>query len=206
MSTEANVNKPKHYNDHPSGVECIQIIEHMTANVAMAVKYLWRCGLKDTDTQEIGKAVWFLLREILLRGGDITELLAYWQDERYARVPGHTKPGEPTPHDPGKRWSVLVPNGLPETLPEILREIVAERSKQIVKGFGEGHDDEHDNGELIGAAVCYIAGQDLTTDSDYRMFPDGWPDWEKETDRERQLIIGITLATAELERIRRKKK
>jgi hypothetical protein len=40
------VNHPPHYNDHPSGVECIAIVEHFTFNVGNAVKYLWRAGLK----------------------------------------------------------------------------------------------------------------------------------------------------------------
>ena len=40
------VNHPRHYTSHPSGVECIDIIEHMTLNCGSAVKYLWRAGLK----------------------------------------------------------------------------------------------------------------------------------------------------------------
>lgn len=41
-----NVNHPKHYTSHPSGVECITITEHMTFNAGNAMKYLWRAGLK----------------------------------------------------------------------------------------------------------------------------------------------------------------
>ncbi len=40
------INHPKHYNSHPSGVECITITRHMTFNVGNAIKYLWRAGLK----------------------------------------------------------------------------------------------------------------------------------------------------------------
>jgi hypothetical protein len=40
------VQRPRHYNNHPSGVECIEIMEHMTANLANAFKYGWRGGLK----------------------------------------------------------------------------------------------------------------------------------------------------------------
>lgn len=60
------VDHPKHYTSHPSGVECIDIIEHMTLNVGSAIKYLWRCGLKDgnDEIQELRKAVWYLTREI----------------------------------------------------------------------------------------------------------------------------------------------
>lgn len=37
------VNNPKHYTEHPSGVECIQITEHMGFNLGNAVKYLSNC-------------------------------------------------------------------------------------------------------------------------------------------------------------------
>lgn len=40
------VNHPPHYNNHPSGIECIQITRHMNFNIGNAVKYLWRAGLK----------------------------------------------------------------------------------------------------------------------------------------------------------------
>ena len=40
------VNHPKHYTDHPSGIECIQITEHMGFNLGNALKYIWRCDLK----------------------------------------------------------------------------------------------------------------------------------------------------------------
>lgn len=60
------VNHPNHYTQHPSGVECISIIEHMTLNVGNAVKYLWRAGLKDNTpmVQDLEKARWYIDREI----------------------------------------------------------------------------------------------------------------------------------------------
>jgi hypothetical protein len=60
------INHPAHYNAHPSGVECIVIVEHMTFNVGNAVKYLWRAGLKDASPQieDLKKAAWYLKREI----------------------------------------------------------------------------------------------------------------------------------------------
>lgn len=57
------VQRPKHYNAHPSGVECIEIIEHMTFNLGNAMKYLWRGGLKVSDaTQDFEKGLWYLRR------------------------------------------------------------------------------------------------------------------------------------------------
>lgn len=59
------VNHPSHYNEHPSGVECIDIIEHFSHNVGAAVKYLWRCGLKKSEDpiKDLLKAAWYANRE-----------------------------------------------------------------------------------------------------------------------------------------------
>jgi hypothetical protein len=59
------VNRPEHYNTHPSGVECVAITEHMTCMIGSAIKYLWRHGLKagaDAD-QDLRKAIWCIERE-----------------------------------------------------------------------------------------------------------------------------------------------
>lgn len=57
------VNHPKHYCSHPSGVECIQVTEHMNFNVGNAVKYLWRADLKN-GVEDLEKAAWYINREI----------------------------------------------------------------------------------------------------------------------------------------------
>ena len=59
-----NVNKPPHYTAHPSGVECIQITEHMNFCLGNATKYIWRAGLKKNEVEDLRKAVWYLNREI----------------------------------------------------------------------------------------------------------------------------------------------
>lgn len=59
------VNHPKHYTEHPSGIECIQITEHMNFCLGNAIKYIWRAGLKsDNKVQDLEKAVWYIQREI----------------------------------------------------------------------------------------------------------------------------------------------
>jgi hypothetical protein len=59
------VDHPAHYNVHPSGVECITIVEHMTFNAGSAVKYVWRSGLKTPDpVEDLKKAAWYIQREI----------------------------------------------------------------------------------------------------------------------------------------------
>ena len=63
---DENVNHPKHYNSHPSGVECIDIIRHMPHNVGAAIKYCWRARLKDGSPtiEDYKKAIWYLEDEI----------------------------------------------------------------------------------------------------------------------------------------------
>jgi len=63
--THDAVNHPTHYNVHPSGIECIQITEHMNFCLGSAIKYLWRAGLKSGNTaQDLEKAVWYINREL----------------------------------------------------------------------------------------------------------------------------------------------
>jgi hypothetical protein len=68
------IEKPKHYNSHPSGVECVEVAEHMTYNIGNVIKYLWRAGLKDgpegkdaKEIEDLKKARWYLDREISKR-------------------------------------------------------------------------------------------------------------------------------------------
>jgi hypothetical protein len=67
------VNHPPHYTAHPSGVECIEITEHMGFNVGNAVKYLWRADEKGNALEDLRKAAWYVDREIQRRiaGGDL---------------------------------------------------------------------------------------------------------------------------------------
>lgn len=58
------VNHPPHYTDHPSGIECIRITEHLNFCIGNAVKYLWRAGRKGDPVQDLRKAVWYIEREI----------------------------------------------------------------------------------------------------------------------------------------------
>lgn len=61
------VNHPKHYTSHPSGIECIQITEHMSFTLGNAVKYIWRADLKDDAIEDLKKARFYLDREIARR-------------------------------------------------------------------------------------------------------------------------------------------
>ena len=64
MNMTDPVNHPDHYTQHPSGVECIQIAEHMNFCVGNAMEYLWRAGLKFDDIEDLKKSAWYINREI----------------------------------------------------------------------------------------------------------------------------------------------
>jgi hypothetical protein len=61
------VNNPKHYTAHPSGIDCIEITEHMSFCLGNAFKYIWRADLKHDAVEDLRKARWYLDREIQKR-------------------------------------------------------------------------------------------------------------------------------------------
>ena len=65
-----NVNHPKHYTNHPSGVECITV--HMSFCLGNAIKYLWRADLKN-GIEDLEKARWYITREIEKRTKEANE-------------------------------------------------------------------------------------------------------------------------------------
>lgn len=58
------VNHPVHYTSHPSGIETIQITEHMNFCLGNAIKYIMRSELKGKQLEDLKKAVWYIEREI----------------------------------------------------------------------------------------------------------------------------------------------
>ena len=61
------VDHPVHYTSHASGIEVIQITEHMGFCLGNAVKYILRCDLKGNAIEDLKKARWYLDREIAKR-------------------------------------------------------------------------------------------------------------------------------------------
>lgn len=61
------VEHPKHYNRHPSGVECIDVVQHMGFNVGNAIKYLWRADHKGKAVEDLQKALEYIKFEIKKR-------------------------------------------------------------------------------------------------------------------------------------------
>ena len=66
------VNHPKHYNSHPSGIECIVIARWYDFDIGNAIKYIYRHGLKhdegkediDKTIEDLEKAIWYIKDEI----------------------------------------------------------------------------------------------------------------------------------------------
>lgn len=64
----SRTNHPEYYNQHPSGVECINIVRHYCFDIGNAIKYLWRCGLKteqgmtnkEKEIEDLMKARWYI--------------------------------------------------------------------------------------------------------------------------------------------------
>lgn len=66
---ESNVNHHSHYNSHPSGIECIEIVQHHDFCIGNAIKYLWRAGLKGGEekrVEDLEKAIFYIKQEIKL--------------------------------------------------------------------------------------------------------------------------------------------
>lgn len=69
----SEVEHPKHYTSHPSGIECIQVTEHMDFLTGNIIKYVWRAGLKKDKLEDLKKARWYLERLIVREENKHTE-------------------------------------------------------------------------------------------------------------------------------------
>ena len=73
------IDHPPHYTAHPSGVECIDIVEAFNFNIGNAMKYLWRAGLKGDADADLQKARWYIDREIE-RTQDMEVIRIEWEN------------------------------------------------------------------------------------------------------------------------------
>ena len=112
------VNNPKHYTAHPSGIDCIQITEHMGFFLGNAFKYIWRADLKHDAIEDLRKARWYLDREIQKRNKDmILELDDDFTDditvanlaESYVSIAKNIKDGKNWDEDDIADWKELLP-------------------------------------------------------------------------------------------------
>lgn len=59
------VERPAHYLQHPSGVECVIIAQEFSYNLGCVIKYVWRAGLKSKNpVEDLRKAAQYLGFEI----------------------------------------------------------------------------------------------------------------------------------------------
>lgn len=84
MTDHDPVNSPAHYTSSPSGVECIQVTEHLGFCIGNAIKYLWRVDDKGDALENLRKARWYVDREIARREHAKPQM-AYGDTEQEAR-------------------------------------------------------------------------------------------------------------------------
>jgi hypothetical protein len=58
------VTRPAHYTSHPSGIEPIELTQHMSFCLGNVVKYVMRAGLKGDAVEDLRKARTYLDYEI----------------------------------------------------------------------------------------------------------------------------------------------
>lgn len=66
MTTPDLINHPPHYISHPSGIEAIEITEHLNFALGNVVKYVMRAPYKAQDV-DLCKAIWYLRHEATRR-------------------------------------------------------------------------------------------------------------------------------------------
>lgn len=68
------VKKARHYNVHGSGVECVEVIRHLSFDLGSAVKYVWRATEKGSENTDLEKALYYIDDEMKL---DDSEVVLY---------------------------------------------------------------------------------------------------------------------------------
>lgn len=54
------VEHPSHYNSHPSGIECMEIVKYMPFPEGNVIKYVWRAPFKENRLEDLKKAMEYL--------------------------------------------------------------------------------------------------------------------------------------------------
>lgn len=153
---------------------------------------------------ELGSELYYrshLLVEDLSTPPDVAQLLDALRDHPFA---GSTTPGAPTvcgrcnlPSDDPIHTPATEPAGLSGA-----ELIAAERHRQVsAEGWTPEHDDHHTSGELVDAAVAYLA--EGNPDSGRPWWPWDESYWKPSTDRVRNLAKAGALIAAEIDRLRR---
>lgn len=81
------VNHPKHYNNHPSGIEAIEVTEFLGFCCGNAFKYLLRRDLKG-GIEDVKKAIWYIERAAKNEDPDLGGVRSYVSGTRTSEVLG----------------------------------------------------------------------------------------------------------------------
>lgn len=102
------INHPNHYKSHPSGVEAIEICEHLGFNLGNAFKYLFRRDVKhESPIADLRKARWYLERELFRRSNTVVlKLQAIWR--MLSRPDLHSRLALVIDHEPNRRIQVIM--------------------------------------------------------------------------------------------------
>lgn len=63
VGTNNMVDHPPHYTGHPSGIECIEVAQHLPFCLGNAFKYLFRRDGKDEIRENLQKALWYVRQQ-----------------------------------------------------------------------------------------------------------------------------------------------
>jgi hypothetical protein len=78
------VNRPPHYTQHPSGIECIEVARVMGFVLGNAFKYAWRYRLKNNALEDINKALFYT--EYYIEHMPPFAEYNYWERQRRRRL------------------------------------------------------------------------------------------------------------------------
>lgn len=87
-----------------------------------------------------------------------------------------------------------------------VRDVLEERERQARKGYDADHDDDHDQGEIASAAAFMLDPASEVDPNDAGDEDLGWAvrlRAKHHADRRRQVVIGVALGLAEIERLDR---
>lgn len=166
------VNHPKHYTQHPSGVECIEIVRYLDFNLGNAFKYIFRRNDKDDLKTNLQKAAWYVKDELLRRTA--IEIWKVWpSDNRYEvstlgriRCVGKQKCRKPVQLKSGYMTFIVMQNN--KHVCYYIHRVVAET---FLVGFNPNVDVRHKNGDRTDNCLANLlfgtAKNKVWNNSDY---------------------------------------
>ena len=67
MEAQEKINHPKHYNNHPSGAEAVDIIRSFCFNIGNCFKYIFRRNDKNNTIDDLRKSIFYIDDELKRR-------------------------------------------------------------------------------------------------------------------------------------------